>query len=154
MGEAQRQATPDEPAPSSSAEGDRATPTGAQLQPGEAFRIARALLDAAEQDRAAILADAERRAQLREREAELLVAKARRLLEAAEQKAAVIVAAARSAEDVLDITDATLGRVVAPSATVLPRGSLAARIDEIVASAVAHAVDEALPTPGTLGAAS
>lgn len=141
MDEAQRRATPEEHASS-------------PLPPDEAFRLARALLDTAAQERATILADAERRARVREQEAEMLVAKARRLLEAAEQKAAAIVAQARSTREVLDLTDATFGRVVAPGATALHRGSLAARIDEIVASAVAHAVDEALPAPGPLGAAS
>jgi len=144
MDEPQQHATPEEPASS---------PAGGALPPHEAFRIARTLLDTAQEERAAILADAERQARVRAQEAELLVAKARRLLEAAEQKAAVIMAQARSAH-VLDLTDATLSRVVAPGATALHRGSLAARIDEIVASAVAHAVDEALPTSGTLGAAS
>ena len=85
------------------------------------------------------------------------MAKARRLLEAAEAKAAVIVATAQAAAPgpaLLDLTDGALRRIVAPDATVLPRGSLAARIDEIVASAVAQAVEEARPAPGALDAVS
>ncbi|MFP5254689.1 MAG: hypothetical protein ACLGI8_02445 [Acidimicrobiia bacterium] len=119
-----------------------------------AFRAARQLLDEAEAAAASIVAEAERRARSREREADLLVAKARRLLEAAEAKAAVVLSEARAAAAVLDLTDAGPGRVVAPGATVLPRGSLADRIDEIVASAVAQAVDEARPRSGALGSAS
>ena len=156
MGDPQPQATADEATRSTLPQAGR----GGGGEPGdahelvEAYRAARSLLAAAEEDRAAILADAERRARVREQEAELLVAKARRLLEAAEQKAAVILAQARPAPELLDLTDPALGRVVAPRATLLPRGSLAARIDEIVASAVAHAVDEALPASRSLDAAS
>lgn len=122
-----------------------------------AFRAARQLLDVAAEEAAAIVAAAQREARSRQREADLLVAKARRLLEAAEAKAAVIVATARASAPgpaVLDLTDDALRRVVAPDATVLPRGSLAARIDGIVASAVAQAVEEARPAPGSLDAAS
>lgn len=120
-----------------------------------AFRAARQLLDVATEEAARIVAEAERRARAREQEADLLVAKARRLLEAAEAKAAAIVAAARAGgvatgPAVLDLTDVALPRVVAPDATVLPRGSLAERIDEIVAAAVAHAVQEARPPSGPL----
>ena len=122
-----------------------------------AFRASRQLLDVAAQQAAEIVAEAQRAARSRQQEADLLVAKARRVLEAAEAKAAAIVAAARAsapAPTVLDLSDEALRRVVAPKATVLPRGSLAARIDEIVASAVAQAVEEARPTSGALDAAS
>lgn len=148
MGEAQRDQR-----------GDGAGPGSSGPQATSAFRAARQLLDVAAEEAAGIVAEAERRARAREQEAELLVAKARRLLEAAEAKAAVILATARAgglAPDLamLDLTDAALGRIVAPGATVLPRGSLAARIDGIVASAVAHAVQEARPAPGALDAVS
>lgn len=122
-----------------------------------AFRAARQLLDDAAAEAARIIDEAQREARTRQREADLLVAKARRLLEAAEAKAAVVVATAQAAgpgPTLLDLTDGSLRRIVAPDATVLPRGSLAARIDEIVASAVAQAVEEARPAPGALDAVS
>ncbi len=122
-----------------------------------AFRAARQLLDVAAQEAAEIVAEAQRAARARQQEADLLVAKARRVLAAAEAKAAVIVAGARASAPgptVLDLSDEALRRVVAPDATVLPRGSLAARIDEIVASAVAQAVEEARPASGALDAVS
>lgn len=122
-----------------------------------AYRSARELLDGAAEEAARIMAEAASTARAREQEAALLVAKARRLLEAAEAKASVILAAARaeaSGASVLDLTDQRMGRVVAPGATVLPRGSLAARIDEIVAGAVAQAIQEARPDLESVDAVS
>jgi hypothetical protein len=116
----------------------------------DGFAAARALLEAAQQEAERIVADAQRHARARELEAELLVAKARRLLDAAEAKAAVIVAAARAeaAGSVVDLTEGgEVRRIIAPDATRLSRGSLTARIDRIVASAVAQAVDEAIVAP-------
>jgi hypothetical protein len=110
------------------------------------YAAARELLEAAQEEADRIVTDAQRHARSRELEAELLVAKARRLLEAAEAKAAVITAAARA--EVIDLTgDDDLRRVIAPDATRLARGSLTARIDRIVASAVSQAVDEAIVAP-------
>jgi hypothetical protein len=116
----------------------------------EGYAAARELIEAAQQEAERTLADAQRRARSRELEADLLVNKARRLLEAAEAKAAVITAAARAeaAGAVIDLTGSDdLRRVIAPDATRLARGSITARIDRIVASAVSQAVDEAIVTP-------
>jgi len=107
-----------------------------------AFRAARALLDDAERQAAEIVADAERQARSLEREAELLVARARRLLGVAEHKAAHLVAEARrSGPEVIDLTDAAPpGRV----ATAARRRRRASGVDQLLASAVAQALDEAL----------
>ncbi len=93
-------------------------------------------------------AEADRYARERTREADLLVAKARRLLDAAEAKAGAIVTTARSeARHVIDLdalaaaSDDDLGHVIAPGAAALGR---APRLDKLLASAIANAVDHAL----------
>lgn len=114
-----------------------------------AFAVARDLLERAEADARRTLIEAERFAHQREQEAEQLLAKARRVLLAAEDKAAVILAVARAqaADGRIDLTvwDDELGQVVAPGATRLARGGQTARLDGMLAAAIAHAVDDAFP---------
>ncbi|MET0728318.1 MAG: hypothetical protein ABWZ76_08495 [Acidimicrobiales bacterium] len=117
-----------------------------------AFSGARDLMERARSDAREILADADRQARAREQEAEMLLAKARRVLVAAEEKAALIVATARTggASDLIDLTEGddeepVLGRVIAPDGNRMPRGPLPARLDRMLASAFAHAVDDAFP---------
>jgi hypothetical protein len=119
--------------------------------PDIGFGGARELLERAEADARRARADADRYVRLREQEAEMLVAKARRLLTAAEQKAAVIIATARVqvADGRLDLTEPAseeeIGRVVAPGAARLHVGHHATRLDRLLASAIAHAVDDTFP---------
>ena len=116
----------------------------------DAFGHARALIDAAETEARSILTSAMQRARAREQEADLLVAKARRLLEAAEAKADVILTTARAeAEDhTIDLTDdlepGGIRRVVNPSGARLGK-PLPTRIDRMLSSAIANAVDDVLP---------
>jgi hypothetical protein len=91
--------------------------------------------------------EADQYARQRQNEADLLVAKARRLLVAAEEKAGVIVATARvQAQQVIDLdaltasTDA-VGQIVAPDATTLSH--VPTRLDSLLATAIANAVDHA-----------
>jgi hypothetical protein len=120
---------------------------GDQMDPTDAFGVARDLLHGAELDADHTRADAERYARQRELEADLLVQKARRLLLAAEEKATVIVATARAhspVDDVLIDLDA-LGHVIAPDAAGLGDTASPTRLDEMLASAIAHAVTDAFP---------
>jgi cell division septum initiation protein DivIVA len=115
-----------------------------------AMTAARELLAAAEADAAELRSETARYVRQRESEAELLVAKARRILSVAEEKAAGILAAARSQAVVIDLetpvvpvplaelTDDQFRRIVSPSA------SSATGLDDMLASAIAHAVDRAL----------
>lgn len=129
----------------------------------EAFAAARELLQGAEQEAERIRTEAERDARQREQEAELLVAKARRLLGAAEEKAVLIIAAARaqapSAAAGEAIVHEQLDHLRSAAATTRPAGDEAAastdasarpgaapsELDRILASAIASAVDAALP---------
>lgn len=115
------------------------------------FGGARELGERVEADARRARADADRYVRLREQEAEMLVAKARRLLIAAEQKAAVIIATARAqvADGALDLTEPAaeddIGRVIAPGAARLYLGDHPTRLDRLLASAIAHAVDDTFP---------
>jgi hypothetical protein len=116
--------------------------------PTGAFWAARELLEGAELDAGRTRAEAARYARQREQEADLLVQKARRLLVAAEQKAAVIVATARTQvppqlDDVIDLDH--LGHVIAPDGAVLRHRATPSRLDEMLASAISHAVTDAFP---------
>jgi hypothetical protein len=119
-----------------------------------ALETARGLLDQAEADARSARADADRYVRLREQEAEMLVAKARRVLVAAEQKAAVIIATARAqvADGTIDLTELEaedeIGRVIAPGAARLYLGDHPTRLDRMLASAIAHAVDDTFPIDG------
>jgi hypothetical protein len=112
-----------------------------------AFGAARELLDGAALDAGRTRDDAARYARQREQEADLLVQKARRLLVAAEQKAAVIVATARTqvteVDDVIDLDE--MGHVIAPEGAVLRHHSAPSRLDDMLASAISHAVTDAFP---------
>lgn len=116
-----------------------------------AFEVARRLVERAQAEAERAKADADRYVRLREQEAEMLVAKARRVLVAAEQKAAVIIATARSqtTDGTLDLrqgdADDDIGRVVAPGASRLYLGGHPTRLDRMLASAIAHAVDDTFP---------
>ena len=133
--------------------GDLGAPNEAREQhdPDVGFGPARELLERAEADARGARADADRYVRLREQEAEMLVAKARRVLTAAEQKAAVIIATARAqvADGTLDLTelgsDEEIGRVIAPGASRLYLGDHPTRLDRMLASAIAHAVEESFP---------
>ena len=107
-----------------------------------AFGAARELLDHAAAEAARLRAEAEHYARQREQEAELLIQKARRLLHAAEEKAAVIVASARSERDddrrVIDL-DALHRAGASPAAAE----GIPSRFDDLLASAIAHAVTDA-----------
>jgi hypothetical protein len=126
----------------------------------EAFAVARELLQGATQEADRTRADADRYARQREQEAELLVAKARRLLAAAEEKAALIIATARAqapavaAGEGLALDD--LASAPPPPPAPLPldaerpvaavgRRSAPTELDRMLASAIAHAVEAALP---------
>jgi hypothetical protein len=119
----------------------------------EAFAAARELLQGAEQEAARIRQEAEQHARQREQEAELLVAKARRLLGAAEEKAVLIIAAARAqapsaaaGEAIVFEQLADLGAPRPAPADVEPAsGGQPSELDHILASAIASAVDAALP---------
>lgn len=146
--------------------GDDEQPRGADpVVVTEAFTTARELLQGAEQEAAKIRYEAEQHARQREQEAELLVAKARRLLGAAEEKAVLIIAAARAQaptaaageaivfEQLADLgaphphpSSMPAGRATPPPAeTGAPPGAAPSELDRILASAIASAVDAALP---------
>lgn len=121
---------------------------GAATDVSEAFGVARGLLETAAADAAQRREDAERYARQREQEADLLVQKARRLLFAAEEKAAVIVATARQLDPeddrVIDLD--ALGGSRDPASP--DQDGIPSRLDELLASAISHAVSDAFaPDP-------
>jgi hypothetical protein len=120
----------------------------------DAIAAARDLLAAAEAEAASVRATADQYARQREQEAELLVAKARRLLSVAEEKAAGIVLAARSgsARDVVIDLDAAAITIPISELSggeirriVAPRRAAPAGFDDLLASAIASAVDRTFP---------
>jgi hypothetical protein len=129
---------------------------GRPLDVADAIAAARSLLETAEADAAAVRAAADHYARQREQEAELLVAKARRLLSVAEEKAAGIVTAARSgsARDVVIDLDAAAVTIPISELSggeirriVAPRRAAPAGFDDLLASAIASAVDRTFPLP-------
>ena len=124
----------------------REQPEEAPLDVAGAMAAARLLLAAAEADATRLREDAVRYARQREQEAELLVAKARRVLSVAEERAAGIVVAARTqspkVERVVEaegLVDDEVPRILAPSNAALNR------LDDMLASAITHAVDRTFP---------
>jgi len=121
--------------------------------PADAVAGALALLRDAEEAAARTRQEADQYARQRQNEADLLVAKARRLLVAAEEKAGVIVATARvEASQVIDLDALTAAmdevRVVAPGATTRSHGPT--RLDSLLATAIANAVDHAFHDETTI----
>ncbi len=118
---------------SDGATGTDPAPTGASTPAAAAMDILRE----AEAAAAATRAEAERYARQRERGADLVLAKARRVLVAAEEKAAVIVATAHDhVRTVIDLDALAADDASAPEGT---------RLDGMLASAIANAVDSAFP---------
>jgi hypothetical protein len=129
------------------------------------FEAARMLIEQAETDAGRLVAQAQRDARdvtseadryvrARRQEADMLVARARRLLVAAEEKAAVIIATARTeaADGTIDLRElpadgGEVGRFIAPGASRLHAGALPSRLDRMLASAIAHAVEDAFAEP-------